>query len=70
MSSAAPSFGPCSRCDTSGGSSGSPDVVAAALVELAAALREIAGLAPPDPLRLLRAEPVAELLELPPADGS
>ena len=41
------------------------ELVADALREIAAAVRELAGGVEPDPLRLLRAEEVAELLGLP-----
>lgn len=42
-----------------------PGPIAAALRDIAAAVRELADRAEPDPLRLLRAEEVAELLALP-----
>jgi len=62
MSSAVPSSHPCQRCDDV---SAEARELVTALREIADALREVRGQAVPDPLRLLRAEQVAELLGLP-----
>jgi excisionase family DNA binding protein len=43
----------------------SSDLVVDALRDIARALRELAHQVPPDPARLLRAEEVAEMLQLP-----
>jgi excisionase family DNA binding protein len=64
MSSAVPSSSPCQRCAADVASAESHEL-GAALREIADALREVRGQAAPDPLRLLRAEQVAELLGLP-----
>jgi excisionase family DNA binding protein len=64
MSSAVPVTQPCQRCGADSDSAESHELVAA-LREIVDALREVRGQAMPDPLRLLRAEQVAELLGLP-----
>jgi excisionase family DNA binding protein len=63
MSSAVPSSHSC-RCGAESDSVETHELVTV-LREIADALRETRGQAVPDPLRLLRAEQVAELLDLP-----
>lgn len=64
MSSAVPPSHPCPRCGA-GTDAAEAHALVAVLREIADALREVRGQATPDPLRLLRAEQVAELLGLP-----
>jgi excisionase family DNA binding protein len=64
MSSAVPPSHPCQRHGTESDSADAHALVAA-LREIVDALREMREQTTPDPLRLLRAEQVAELLDLP-----
>jgi len=64
MNPTVPSPPPCQRCDADSDGIEAHELVAA-LREIADALREGRGQATPDPLRLLRAEQVADLLGLP-----
>lgn len=65
MSADANSFRPCRTCARPDDASALGDTLVTALTDITAALRNLASQAPPDPLGLLRAEQVAELLELP-----
>lgn len=64
MSSVLPSSDPCQPCGAGSGLA-EPRELVAVLREIADALREARGQVTPDPLQLLRAEQVAELLGLP-----
>jgi excisionase family DNA binding protein len=65
MGSTTPLFGQSQQSDATKGEPGSVSDIVAALRDIAVALHALASNVPPDPVQLLRADQVAELLELP-----
>lgn len=65
MDSTTPLFTRSQQSNVTQGESGSVGDIVAALRDIAAALHTLASRQPPDPVQLLRADQVAELLALP-----